>query len=205
VSEPPPAQPAAEAAQDKPPITKQSSIYFGSPIWLSDAPVDPGFEFELRGGLKVGILVPEVGLGMRWNWANVDKIEQNFPDVVAPQAYAGENLQGMWFSMGLRVEPKMKSEKFQPYLSGAFDMMLWGTSFDTTEFCGLFTCSTVRDWEFAPGFSGRAGLRIQPKPFIGIDLGAKLGMSFNGWAFANSQSWIEPYAGLTLITGARKK
>lgn len=205
VSEPAPTEPADGAAGGRPPITKQSSLYLGSPIWMSNAPLDPGFEFELRGGLKIGVLVPELGLGMRWNWANVDKIEQGFPDVNRPDAYAGENLQGMWFSMGLRVEPTMKTDKVQPYISGAFDMMLWGTSFDTTEFCGFWTCSTVRNYEFAPGFSGRAGLRFTPKPFIGIDLGAKVGMSFPGWAFVSTQSYITPYAGFTFIMGAGRK
>jgi hypothetical protein len=205
VSEPAPAEPADGAAGGRPPITKQSSLYLGVPIWMSNAPLDPGFEFELRGGLKIGVLVPELGLGMRWNWANVDKIEQNFPDVAAPQLYAGENLQGMWFSLGLRVEPTMKTDKIQPYFSGAFDMILWGTSFNTTEFCGFWTCSTVRQFEFAPGFSGRAGIRITPKPFIGIDLGAKIGMSFPGWAFQDTQSYITPYAGLTFIVGAGRK
>jgi hypothetical protein len=204
VSEPAPAEPEDAAAGGRPPITKQSSLYLGSPIWMSNAPVDPGFEFELRGGLKIGILVPELGFGMRWNWMNVDKIEQAYPDVNG-NLFAGDNLQGMWFSLGLRVEPTMKTDKIQPYLSGAFDMLLWGTSWDTTEFCGFWTCSTVRNYDFAPGFSGRAGLRFMPKPFIGIDLGAKVGMSFPGWAFQDTQSWVEPYAGFTFVMGAGKK
>lgn len=200
--EPAPSEPADAAPYTGP--TKQASIYLGSPIWMSNAPLDPGFEFELRSGIKMGILVPELGLGARWNWFNVDKIEQNFPDVAAPNLYAGENLQSFWLSLGLRVEPTVKG-KIQPYLSGAFDFLLWGASYDTSEFCGLFTCSTVRNYDFAPGFSGRAGIRISPKPFIGIDLGAKVGMSFPGWAFEDTQSWVEPYAGLTLIMGPKAR
>jgi len=202
VSEPPPAESSEPAPYAGP--TKQASLYMGSPIWMSNAPLDPGFEFELRSGIKMGILVPEIGLGARWNWTNVDKIREGFPEVNAPELYAGENLTSFWFSLGLRVEPKMKG-KIQPYLSGAFDMLMWGASYDTTEFCGLFTCSTVRDYEFAPGFSSRVGVRINPKPFIGIDLGAKIGMSFPGWAFQDTQSWVEPYAGLTLIMGKKPR
>lgn len=185
-------------------VTKQVSLYLGSPIWLSDAPLDPGFEFEFRSGLKFGVLVPEIGLGARWNWVNVDRLEAGFPEVVAPERFQGENLSSFWFSLGLRVEPKMTG-KVQPYGSLAFDLLMWGMSTETTDVCGIFTCTTVRSYDFAPGFSGRAGIRIAPKPFIGFDLGAKLGMSFPGWAFANTHSWIEPYAGLTIIAGAGQK
>jgi hypothetical protein len=201
-SEPPPAVPAESAPYTGP--TKQTSLYLGSPIWMSNAPVDPGFEFELRSGIKMGILVPEVGLGARWNWANVDKIRESFPNVDNAELFAGENLTGMWLSLGLRVEPAVKG-KIQPYLSGAFDFLLWGPSWDTTEFCGIFTCSTVRNYEFAPGFSSRVGFRFSPKPFIGLDLGAKIGMSFPGWAFDDTQSWIEPYADLTIVMGPKAR
>jgi hypothetical protein len=211
VAEPAAPPPVAEPSTDEaieaatpPGPQKQVSLYMGSPIWLSNAPVDPGFEFEFRSGIKFDMWVPELGIGARWNWINVDKLEEVQPDLVAPERFQGENLSSFWLSLGLRVEPRVKG-KIQPYGSVAFDFLLWGLSTDTTDVCGIWTCTTVRNYEFAPGFSGRAGIRFSPKPFIGLDLGAKLGMSFPGWAFQDTHSWIEPYAGFTLITGAKKQ
>lgn len=176
----------------------------GSPIWLTNSPLDPGFEVELRSGMKIKSWVPEVGIGARWNWFNVDKIREQYPGVSTPNLFAGENLTGIWLSLGVRYEPELKSSKIQPYISLAFDANLWGFSYETTEVCGFWSCGTVRQYDFAPGFSSRVGVRIQPNPAIGIDLGAKPAMTFQGWAFENTQAWIEPYAGLTILMGAKR-
>jgi hypothetical protein len=194
-----PAEPPPEPEQTgRPHIQKQASLYMGSPIWLSDAPLDPGFEFELRQGIRIGSFVPEMGFGSRWNWVNVDKLSDNFPEIDNPELFKGENLNGFWLSLGLRIEPEMRG-KLQPYFSVAFDANMWGASFDRHDMCGFFSCVSVRTYDFAPGFSGRVGLRFAPKPFIGLDIGAKPAMSFKGWAFEKTQSWIEPFGGLTII------
>lgn len=195
---PPEAKPTARGPQ------KQMSIYMGSPIWLTNSPLDPGFEVEVRSGLKIQSWVPEVGVGARWNWFNVDKLREQFPTIIAPNQFAGENLTGIWVSLGVRFEPELKNSKIQPYVSLAFDANLWGFSYETTEICGFWSCGTVREYDFAPGFSSRVGIRIQPNPAIGIDLGAKPAMTFQGWAFQSTHAWIEPYAGLTVLMGARR-
>ncbi|HSC88366.1 MAG TPA: hypothetical protein VLC09_13885 [Polyangiaceae bacterium] len=181
---------------------KQVSLYMGSPIWLTDSPLDPGFEFEVRSGMKLGVLVPEIGMGARWNWFNVDKLAAQNPSITVPERYAGENLTGIWLSLGLRVEPNMKGSKVQPYFSLAFDANLWGFSYETTEICGFWSCGTVRQYDFAPGFSSRVGIRIEPNPRIGLDLGVKPAMTFQGWAFESTHGWIEPYGGITVLLDA---
>jgi len=196
-----PAETAAPVARGP---QKQVSIYMGSPIWLTNSPLDPGFEVEMRSGIKMKSIVPEIGIGARWNWFNVDKLDQQYPSVNNPNRYAGENLTGIWLSLGIRFEPELKGSKIQPYLSLAFDANLWGFSYETTEVCGFWSCGTMRQYDFAPGFSSRVGVRIQPNPKIGIDLGAKPAMTFQGWAFESTHAWIEPYAGLTILLDAAR-
>jgi hypothetical protein len=197
--------PPDQVASTVPGPQQQFSLYMGSPIWLTNTPFDPGFEVEMRSGIKIKSFVPEVGVGARWNWFNVDKLEQQFPGVNNPNRYAGENLTGLWLSLGIRFEPELPSAVIQPYVSLAFDANLWGFSYETTEVCGFWSCGTVRQYDFAPGFSGRVGVRIHPTPSIGIDLGAKPAMTFQGWAFENTHAWIEPYAGATFLLGSTRR
>jgi hypothetical protein len=180
------------------------SIYLGSPIWLTKAPIDPGFGFEIRNGLKLGVLVPEFAIGFQWNWFNVNKVREQFPEFNQPQTLSGEDIAGTWLNLGLRFEPEVHA-KFQPYVSLGFDAILWGFSFDRESYCGWWSCGTVRNYEFAPGFSSRIGFRYSPQPFFGLDLGVRPAMSFEGWAFEKTQVWLEPYAGITLSLDAARR
>src|SRR6478736_266662 len=165
----PPSTPSAEPIPEP---RDEVTGYIGSPIWLSNAPLDPGIELELRAGSKFGMFVPE-----------------RFQD---------ENISAWWISGGLRIEPKVR-QTFMPYGSVAFDLNFWTASTDTSGLCGVWTCVITNSVQFAPGFSGRAGMRWMPGPYFGLDLGAKLGMTFPGWAFADSHAWIEPYFGITIV------
>jgi hypothetical protein len=191
----PPSTPSAEPIPEP---RDEVTGYIGSPIWLSNAPLDPGIELELRAGSKFGMFVPELGVGGRWNWINVDELSQTFPSVTTPERFQDENISAWWISGGLRIEPKVR-QTFMPYGSVAFDLNFWTASTDTSGMCGVWTCVITNSVQFAPGFSGRAGIRWMPGPYFGLDLGAKLGMTFPGWAFADAHSWIEPYFGITIV------
>jgi len=81
-----------------------------------------------------------------------------------------------------------------PYISGAFDANLWSFAF-LGGTCAWYYCRDDSRAQFAPGFSGKAGLGIHLKNAMYLDVGFQYSMSGKGDFFNSTQWWVEPFVG----------
>ena len=106
---------AAPAQQQQAPerFVRQTSVYLGVPFFLTDRDsLRPGFGLHVRGGWEFGWLVPEVALGWQLNLLD---------------APGNDNLQSIWFSLGLRVQ-FLNYSNVVPFVSAAFRPKAAGTT-----------------------------------------------------------------------------
>jgi len=81
-----------------------------------------------------------------------------------------------------------------PYVTGAFDANIW--SFEPLGAgCGWYYCREDGRGQFAPGFTGKAGLAIHLKRAMYLDVGFQYSMSGKGRFFERTQWWMEPFVG----------
>ncbi|MCZ6807282.1 MAG: hypothetical protein O7F08_10040, partial [Deltaproteobacteria bacterium] len=82
-----------------------------------------------------------------------------------------------------------------PYISGAFDMNFWNFR-ETETGCNFYYCSNFSVYRFTPGFTGRAGLGLEVKHGIYIDMGLRYSFTGKGDFFQQSRWWLTPYVGV---------
>ncbi len=169
----------------------QGGANLGVPIFLNvdrDI-VKPGLSFTGWGGFDIGWVVFDFALGLQWTGVDTNNI--NDPNVAAPTGF--EPLIRWNFSPGVRFQvPTI--EAVLPYVTGAFDANLW--SFQALgSGCGWYYCRDDGRAQFAPGFSGKAGLGIHLKKAMYLDVGFQYSMSGKGDFFNRTQWWVEPFIG----------
>ncbi len=169
----------------------QGGANLGVPIFLNvdrDI-VKPGLSFTGWGGFDIGWVVFDFALGLQWTGVDTNNI--NDPNVAAPTGF--EPLIRWNFSPGVRFQvPTI--EAVLPYVTGAFDANLW--SFQALgSGCGWYYCRDDGRAQFAPGFSGKAGLGVHLKKAMYLDVGFQYSMSGKGDFFNRTQWWVEPFIG----------
>ncbi len=167
----------------------QGGANLGVPIFLDvdrDI-VKPGMSFTGWGGFDIGWVVFDFGLGLQWTGVDTNQI----PDVVQPR---GRQPLIRWnFSPGVRFQVATV-EAVLPYVTAAFDANLW--SFEALgSNCVSYYCRDNGRAQFAPGFTGKAGLGIHLKNAMYLDLGFQYSMSGKGDFFNQTQWWVEPFVG----------
>ncbi|MEZ4249743.1 MAG: hypothetical protein R3B99_16050 [Polyangiales bacterium] len=143
---------AAPAQQQQAPerFVRQTSVYLGVPFFLTDRDsLRPGFGLHVRGGWEFGWLVPEVALGWQLNLLD---------------APGNDNLQSIWFSLGLRVQ-FLNYSNVVPFVSAAF-RPTWFSVYDPD-------FSTGSEYTFEPGVTGAVGAAIELTPNFGLEVGVQ--------------------------------
>ena len=132
----------------------------------------PGLSFTGWGGFDIGWVVFDFGLGLQWTGIDTNRI----PDAVQPSGF--EPLIRWSFSPGVRFQvPNV--EAVLPYVTGAFDANLWSFA-ALGSGCGWYYCRDDSRAQFAPGFTGKAGLGIHLKNAMYLDVGFQYSMSGKG-------------------------
>jgi len=163
----------------------QASVLLGVPLIISDSASDvtPGFGFEGRFGWDLGMLVPEVMLGHQTHWFNNDRRDNG-------------TLSNTWLSLGLRLQIETNA-MILPFVSGAVDFNFWDISGDDRYVCDDYYCDVDGNVQFAPGFSGKAGIQFRVHPIVSPELGVRVAMTFPGNLFDEIEGWLTPYLGVT--------
>ena len=130
----------------------------------------------------------EVELGFAWIPVDLDKIEPGMGRDTLSQIFVG---------IGFRVQFRNESPVL-PYLSAALDFNWWNFR-ETSYACGPWYCRSYNTFRFTPGLSGRAGIAVSVTPYVAIDLGARIAMSFAGDFFYRNEWWVSPYVGFSLF------
>ena len=193
-------QPAGKGPPIRPRNQTFGSFDLGVPILLGDNVdrdlIRPGVNLHVQGGLDLGY----VGFFMHGGWRFVPIDFDRAADSAHPQ-YEGEGrdpLKNPYFGMGVRAQIPNHS-RVLPYISGSFDFNWWHFR-DEDVYCGgyyYWWCTTYNDYEFTPGFSGRAGLAVYLGDCAYVDVGLNTSMSFEGDFFTKNQVWAEPFLGMT--------
>jgi hypothetical protein len=167
----------------------QGGAEVGVPIFLDvdRSIVKPGASLAGWGGFDIGWVVFDFALGLQWSPINTN----NIPDIVQPSGR--EPLIRWHFSPGIRLQvPTI--DAVLPYVTGAFDANLW--IFEALgSGCGWYYCRDDGRAQFAPGFTGKAGLGIHLKGRMYLDVGFQYSMSGKGNFFERTQWWVEPFIG----------
>lgn len=167
----------------------QGGANLGVPIFLDvdrDI-VKPGLSFTGWGGFDIGWVVFDFGLGLQWTGVDTNEI----PNLVQPAGV--EPLIRWFFSPGVRFQvPTI--DAVLPYLTAAFDANLWIFEALGSD-CGWYYCRNDGRAQFAPGFTGKAGLGVHLKNAMYLDVGFQYSMSGKGDFFNRTQWWVEPFIG----------
>lgn len=205
---PPPPPPGSEGADTepeepwtptfRPPASSkrpemQFSAYLAVPFWL-DVDRDivrPMTSLEGIFGVSFGWFVAELEAGFSWTPIDLNELVPG----------SGQDpLQNFWFGLGGRFQIP-NSSIVTPFLSAAFDFAFW--NFRETSFnCGIWYCNSRAVFRFAPGITGRIGATFRAGAKVSIDVGADLGMTFEGNFFDQIYGFIGPFAGITLYPDA---
>jgi hypothetical protein len=159
------------------------------PLWF-DVPRD-----IVRPGVHLG---GRVGLDWGFFGAFIDAGAALVPVDLGP--LGRDPLVRLHLGVGGRVQ--YPHPRVRPYLDVIFDFNGW--SFRNIEFMcagvlpGGFWCVGTGAFEFAPGFTGRAGVQIVVKGPWAIDLGVAAALSFAGTQFSRTEFWLSPLLGVSL-------
>lgn len=167
----------------------QGGMKLGVPVFLNVDRniVRPGASIMGWGGFDLGWVVFDFGLGFQWTRIDTN----NIPNVFERLGY--EPLVRLFFSPEVRFQvPTI--DAVLPYVSGAFDANIW--SFEALgRGCGWYYCRNESRGQFAPGFTGKAGVAIHLKRAMYLDVGLQYSMSGKGNFFERTQWWLEPFIG----------
>ena len=180
---------SASAQERRVELRFQGGANLGVPIFLDvdrDI-VKPGASITGWGGFDIGWVVFDFGLGLQWTPIDTN----NIPNIVQPSGH--EPLVRFFFSPGVRFQvPTI--DAVLPYITGAFDANLWTfQALDSS--CDWYYCRDDSRAQFAPGFTGKAGLGIHLKNAMYLDVGFQYSMSGKGDFFNQTQWWVEPFIG----------
>lgn len=181
---------SASAQERRVQLRFQGGVDLGVPIFLDVDRniVKPGMSIEAWGGFDIGWVVFDFGLGLMWNTIKTD----NIPEVMG-DGLGNQPLIRWHFSPGIRLQvPTI--DAVLPYVTGRFDANLWQLEVLGTD-CGWYYCRGEGRFQFAPGFTGKAGLGIRLKGPWFLDVGMKYSLSGKGQFFERTQWWLEPFIG----------
>ena len=180
---------SASAQERRVALRFQGGVKLGVPNFFNvdHAIVKPGASFTGWAGFDIGWVVFDFGLGLQWTPLDTDEI----PGALLPSGL--EPLVRLSFSPGVRFQVPL-SGAVLPYISGAFDANLWSFA-ALGRTCSWFYCRNDGGGQFAPGFSGKAGLGIHLKGSMYLDVGFQYSMSGRGNFFDRQQWWAEPFIG----------
>ena len=181
---------SASAQERRVQLRFQGGLDLGVPIFLDvdRSIVKPGMSIEGWGGFDIGWIVFDFGLGLMWSSIKTD----NIPEVMG-DGLGNQPLIRWHFSPGIRLQvPTI--DAVLPYLTGRFDANLWQLEVLGTD-CGWYYCNGEGNFQFAPGFTGKAGLGIRLKGPWFLDVGMKYSLSGKGNFFERTQWWLEPFIG----------
>jgi opacity protein-like surface antigen len=167
----------------------QGGVKLGVPVFLDvdRSIVRPGASIMGWGGFDLGWFVFGFGLGFQWNRIDTN----NIPNVF--ERLGNEPLVRLFFSPEVRFQVPLV-DAVLPYVTGAFDANIW--SFEALGAgCGWYYCREDGRGQFAPGFTGKAGLGIHLKRAMYLDVGFQYSMSGKGRFFERTQWWMEPFIG----------
>ena len=159
--------------------------------------VKPGAGVSGWGGLDIGWIVFDFGLGLMGNTIKTD----NIPEIEAAGGGIGDQPLIRWhFSPGIRLQvPTI--DAVLPYVTGSFDANLWAFEALAVD-CGWYYCRGEGRFRFAPGFTGKVGVGIRLKGPFYLDVGMKYAMSGKGEFFVRKQWWLEPFVGFLFRGGS---
>ena len=149
--------------------------------------VRPGASFTGWAGFDIGWVVFDFAFGLQWTPIDTNKI----PGALNPSGL--EPLVRLSFSPGIRFQIPL-FDAVLPYVTGSFDANLWSFA-AIGRGCGWYYCREDSRGQFAPGFSGKAGLGIHLKGSIFLDVGFQYSMSGTRDFFERRQWWAEPFIG----------
>jgi hypothetical protein len=180
---------SASAQERRVALRFQGGVEVGVPIFFNvdHEIVRPGASLTGWAGFDIGWVVFDFGFGLQWTPLDTNKI----PGAVNPTGL--EPLIRLSFSPGLRFQIPI-FDAVLPYVTGAFDANLWSFA-ALGRGCGWYYCRSDSRGQFAPGFSGKAGLGIHLKGAIYLDVGIQYSMSGTGNFFERMQWWAEPFIG----------
>jgi len=167
----------------------QGGVEVGVPIFFNvdHEIVKPGASLTGWAGFDIGWVVFDFGFGLQWTPLDTNKV----PGAVGPTGL--EPLVRLSFSPGVRFQIPI-FDAVLPYVTGSFDANLWSFA-ALGRGCGWYYCRRDGRGQFAPGFSGKAGVGIHLKGSMYLDVGIQYSMSGTGNFFERMQWWAEPFIG----------
>jgi len=169
--------------------TTALSIYAGVPVYLDvdHDIVRPGYAFDGRFGIDVHYVSFDFEMGFQGNAVDGSKSD--------PPPFDRETLRRVHVGFGLRLQIPNET-RLLPYVSGAFDCAWWHLN-ENQIVIGNGVIFGYPKFNFAPGFSGRAGFAIRTGTDVYVDLALGFGMSFPGGFFDQNRYWLSPQIGFT--------
>ncbi|MGB5285052.1 MAG: outer membrane beta-barrel protein [Polyangiales bacterium] len=180
---------SASAQERRVALRFQGGVEVGVPIFfdVDHEIVKPGASFAGWAGFDIGWVVFDFALGLQWTPIDTNKV---------PGAFSRTGLEPLVrlsFSPGVRFQIPI-FDAVLPYVTGAFDANLWSfAALGGT--CAWYYCRNDSRGQFAPGFSGKAGVGIHLKGSMYLDVGFQYSMSGKGNFFERQQWWAEPFIG----------
>lgn len=167
----------------------QGGVEVGVPLFFNvdTEIVRPGASFTGWAGFDIGWVVFDFAFGLQWTPINTNKI----PGALNPSGL--QPLVRLSFSPGVRFQIPL-FDAVLPYITGSFDANLWSFA-AIGRGCGWYYCREDSRGQFAPGFSGKAGLGIHLKGSIFLDVGFQYSMSGTRDFFERRPWWAEPFIG----------
>ena len=149
--------------------------------------VKPGLSFTGWGGFDIGWVVFDFGLGLQWTGIDTNKI----PNVVQPSGLRAAHTLVLLAGRAIPSAQRRGSAAVHHRRIRCEPLELRIPRAG----CGWYYCRDDSRAQFAPGFSGKAGLGIHLKNAMYLDVGFQYSMSGKGDFFNSTQWWVEPFVG----------
>lgn len=172
----------------------QGGFNIGVPVWLNvnRSVVRPGADLHFFGGYDIGYAMFGLDLGVMWT-----PIDLNRAPGLPPGSSPGRSpLTRLYFGPEVRVQVPNRSP-ILPYLAATFDVNWWRFR-ETAIGCGVWYCTQVAVFRFAPGFTAKLGIAFRIKRGAHIDLGVKYSLTGPGDFFVQREQWVTPYLGFVM-------
>lgn len=174
-----------EAKQADPRGNVQLALEGGAAVLVDADFFDPGVYIAGRGAYDFGYVLPEFVLGYQSNRAN-----SGGPSI------AGRDLERLQVGLGIRGHLPNPTP-FTPFVSLGLDMNFWTWTGHSSYTCNdYFICTTSQDFELVPGLNTKLGVDWRIFSRVSLEIGAQLGMTFEGGPFNQNRFWTTPYLGV---------